>query len=129
MINRTIEGTNFLVCFRNKDGEEVTIDPNNGFDMILKYNFCNRVLHNCYLTMTETNEPGFPYEIRDIKSDYVRSIIESSVPQYSFDVFPAYSQDIAVVPEPEKESDNVEEPLIDETEKLSSNIIFNLEVK
>ena len=129
MINRTIEGTNFLVCFRNKDGEEVTIDPNNGFDMVLKYNFCNRVLYNCYLTMTETNEPGFPYEIRDIKGNRVSSIPKLSVPQYSFDVCPAYFQDIAVVPEPEKESDNVEEPLIDETEKLSSNIILKLEVK
>lgn len=129
MINRTIEGTNFLVCFRNKDGEEVTIDPNNGFDMVLKYNFCNRVLHNCYLTMTETNEPGFPYEIKDIKGNCVRSIPKLSVPQYSFDVCPAYCEYIAVVPESEKESDNVEKPIIDETEKLNSNIILKLEVK
>ncbi len=129
MINRSIEGTNFLVCFRNKDGEEVTIDPNNGFDMILKYNFCTRVLHNCYLTMTETNEPGFPYEIKDIKGNCVRSIPKLSVPQYSFDVCPAYCEDIAVVPESEKESDNVEKPIIDETEKLNSNIILKLEVK
>lgn len=129
MVNRTIEDTNFLVCFRNKDGEEVTIDPNNGFDMVLKYNFCSRVLHNCYMTMTETNEPGFPYEVRDIKGNCVRSIHELSVPQYSFDVSPRYCEDVAIVPKPIKEKDNVEEPVIDETEKLHNNLVFKLEVK
>ena len=128
MINRTIDGTNFLISFRNKDGEEVTINPNEGFDIILKYNFCSRVLHNCYMTMTETNKPGFPYEIKDIKGNCARSIPKLSVPQYSFDVCPAYSEDIAVVPEPEKEKDNVEESVIDETEKLHNNLVFKLEV-
>ena len=128
-MNRTIEGTNFLICFRNKDGEEVTIDPNNGFDIVLKYNFCNRLLHNCYLTMTETNEPGFPYTENHIGGDHETSIFNLRIPQFSFDIYPDYFQDIAVVPEPEKESDNVEEPLIDETEKLTSNIILKLEVK
>ena len=129
MINRTIDGTNFLISFRNKDGKEVTINPNEGFDMIIKYNFCSRVLHNCYITMTETNEPGFPYEVRDIKGNCVSSIPELSVPQYSFDVSPQYCEDVAVVPEPIKEKDNVEEPVIDETEKLHNNLVFKLEIK
>lgn len=126
MINRTIDDTNFLISFRNKDGEEVTINPNEGFDMILKYNFCSRVLHNCYMTMTETNELGFPYEVRDIKGNCVRSIPELSVPQYSFDVSPQYCEDVAIVPEPVKEKDNVEVPVIDETEKLHNNLIHKL---
>ena len=129
MLSRRIDDTKFLIAFRNKDGEEVTIDPNGGFDVILKHNYANRVLHNCYLTLTQVNEPGFPYEIHSINGETIARIPQMSISNYSFDIYPSYCQDVAVVPEPKKETDNVEEPVIDETEKLHNNLVIKLEVK
>ena len=128
MLNRMIERGGFQIVVRNENGDEVTINSNK-FTLILKTLGVSRVLHDCYATITESsNCNNYPLSVNyGNTEEYVG--MDMYTPTYSFDVYPRHWHDVATVPEPEKEDSNIEEPIIDETEKLHNNLVFKSENK
>lgn len=77
-----VENDHFLVAIINRNGEQVTINPQEGFDLVFKDGYNNTKLHNCKATMSENNKysplGGFI------------SHMDVSCPTFSFDIYPDY---------------------------------------
>lgn len=77
-----VENDHFLVAIINRNGEQVTINPQEGFDLVFKDGYNNTKLHNCKATMFENNNysplGGFI------------SHMDVSCPTFSFDIYPDY---------------------------------------
>jgi hypothetical protein len=77
-----VENDHFLVTIISRNGEQVTINPQEGFDLVFKDGYSNTKLHNCKATMFENNNysplGGFI------------SHMDVSCPTFSFDIYPEY---------------------------------------
>lgn len=77
-----VENDRFLVTIISRNGEQVTLNPQEGFDLVFKDGYNNTKLHNCKATMSENNNysplGGFI------------SHMDLSCPTFSFDIYPDY---------------------------------------
>ena len=137
MLSREIDSDRFSMTFINREGDRIRVNPCEGFDMELNLGGITRRLHGCYATVTETNEPSFPYEVSSLSGERF-NIPRCDCPNYSMDIYPSYfttefepekkevKEEVVKETEPEvvKETTNVVEPevIYNTWEKLRSNV-------
>jgi len=112
-----VENDRFLVTIISRNGEQVTLNPQEGFDLVFKDGYNNTKLHNCKATMSENNNysplGGFI------------SHMDLSCPTFSFDIYPDYfTKDFESEDECKKEdkkSENIEKNECVETDTMTNS--------